>query len=126
MCKSDQRYVSDCPKQICQGCDERGHYITKCGKIENAGMAVGMPGRMSTDDDSTVCSEADFEAYTTLEITTGECLVSIMEEGIYGKWGAICGFLTQGLLVTSSMIVDHSRIMLSAVGCYVVREVTLS
>ena len=77
----------DCPKQVCQGCGERGHYITKCGKMENAGMAVDMLGRTSTDDDSTVCSEADFEAYATLEITTGECLVSMMEEGIYGRWG---------------------------------------
>ena len=24
VCKSDQHYVSDCPKQICQGCGERG------------------------------------------------------------------------------------------------------
>ena len=38
----------------------------------------------------------------------------------------IYDFLTQGLLVTSRMILDHSRVMLSAVGCYVVRKVTLS
>ena len=43
-------------------------------------MAVDMLGRMSTDDDSPVCSEADVKAYTTLEIKTGECLVSMMEE----------------------------------------------
>ena len=36
--KSDQRYVSDCPKQICQGCGERGHYVTKYGKMEHARM----------------------------------------------------------------------------------------
>ena len=29
VCKSDQHYVRDCPKQICQGCGEKGHYITK-------------------------------------------------------------------------------------------------
>ena len=74
MCKSDQHYVRDCPKQICQGCGERGHYITKCGQMENAVMAVDIPRRMSKDDDS------DVEANTTLEIKTGECLVSMMEK----------------------------------------------
>ena len=34
-------------------------------------MAVDMFGRTSTDDDSPVCSEAELEAYTTLEIKTG-------------------------------------------------------
>ena len=29
--KSDQHYVRDCPKQISQGCSERGHHINKCG-----------------------------------------------------------------------------------------------
>ena len=29
--KNDQHYVRDCPKQICQGGGEKGHYITKCG-----------------------------------------------------------------------------------------------
>ena len=81
MCKSDQHYVCDCPKQICQGCGESGHYITTCGQIGNAVMAIDMLGRTSTDDDSPVCSEADVEAYTTLEIKTGECLVSMMEKG---------------------------------------------
>ena len=75
MCNSDQHDVRDCPKQICQGCGERGHYITKCGKVENAGMAVDMLGRTSTDGDPLVCSEAKVEAHTTLEIKTGECLV---------------------------------------------------
>ena len=75
VCKRDQHYARDCPKQICQGCGERGHYITKCGQMENAVMAVGILGRTSKDDDS------DVEACTTLEIKTGECLVSIMEEG---------------------------------------------
>ena len=75
VCKSDQHYVRDCPEQICQGCGEKGHYITKCGQMENAVMAVDILGRTSKDDDS------DVEAYTTLEIKTGECLVSMMEEG---------------------------------------------
>ena len=44
-------------------------------------MAIDMLGRTSTDDDSPVCSEADLEAYATLEMKTGECLVSMMEEG---------------------------------------------
>ena len=79
--KSDQHYVRDCPKQTCQGYGERGHYITKCGQMENAGMATDMLGRTSTDDDSPVCSEADVEAYTTLEIKTGKSSVSMMEEG---------------------------------------------
>ena len=43
--KSDQHHVRDCPKQICQGFGERGHYITKCGQMENAVMAVDMLGR---------------------------------------------------------------------------------
>ena len=81
MRKIDQHYVRDCPKQICQGCGGRGHHITKCGKTENAVMAVDMLRRTSTDGDSPVCSEADVEAYITLKIKTGECLVSIMEEG---------------------------------------------
>ena len=38
-------------------------------------MAVDILGRTSKDDDP------DVEAYTTLEIKTGECLVSMMEEG---------------------------------------------
>ena len=80
VCKSDQHYVRDCPTQICQGCGERGHYITKSGQMENAVMAIDMLGRTSTDDDSPVCSEADVEAYTTLEIKTGVCLDSMMEE----------------------------------------------
>ena len=75
VCKSDQHYVRDCPKQICQGCRDRGHYTTKCGQMENAVMAVDILGRTSKDDDS------DVEAYTTLEIKTGECLVSMMKEG---------------------------------------------
>ena len=69
VCQSDQHYVRDCPKQICQGSGEKGHYITKCGQMENAVMAVDILGRTSKDDDS------DVEAYTTLEIKTGECLV---------------------------------------------------
>ena len=44
-------------------------------------MAADMLGRTLTDNDSPVCSKADVEAYTTLEIKTGERLVSIMEEG---------------------------------------------
>ena len=54
VCKSDQHYVRNYPKQICQGCGEKGHYITKCGNMENAGMAVGILGRTSKDDDSDV------------------------------------------------------------------------
>ena len=38
-------------------------------------MTVDILGRTSKDDDP------DVEAYTTLEIKTGECLVSMMEEG---------------------------------------------
>ena len=38
----------------------------------------------------------------------------------------ICGFLKQGLLVTLRMILNYLKVMLSAVECYVVREVTLS
>ena len=34
-------------------------------------------------------------------------------------------FLTHELLVTLRMILDYLRIMLNAVGCYVVREVKL-
>ena len=44
-------------------------------------MAVDMLGRTSTDDDSPVCFGADVEAYTTLEIKTCECLVSMMGGG---------------------------------------------
>ena len=73
--KSNQHYVRDCPKPICQVCGVRGHYITKCGQMENAVMAVDILGRMSEDDDS------DVEAYTTLEIKTSECLGLMMEEG---------------------------------------------
>ena len=65
--KSDQHYACDGPKQICQGWGERGHYITKCGKMENTVMTVDILGRTSTDDDFLVCSEADVEAYTTLK-----------------------------------------------------------
>ena len=88
------------PTQICQRCGERGHYITKYGNMENAGMAVDILGRTSKDD------KADVEAYTTLEIKTGEWLVSMMEKGGISRWGTICGFLTQGLLVTLHMILD--------------------
>ena len=81
-------------------------------------MAIDMLGTKSTDDDSQVCSEADVEAYTTLEIKTGECLVSMMEEGGIRQM--------RHYLVTLRMILDYLRIMPSAVGCYVVQEVTLS
>ena len=80
MCKSDQYYVRDYLKQIWQGCGERGHYMTKCGQMENAVVVIDMLGTTSTDD-SPVCSKANVEAYTTLEIKTGECLVSMLEEG---------------------------------------------
>ena len=63
------------PKQMCQECGERGHYITKCGNMKNAGMEVDVLGGTSKDDD------LDAEAYTTLEIKTGGCLVSMLEEG---------------------------------------------
>ena len=75
MCKSDQHYFRDCPKQICQGCGEKGHYIAKCGQMENAVLAVDILGRTSKDEDS------DVEAYTSLKIKTGECLVSMMDDG---------------------------------------------
>ena len=51
------------------------------------GDAVDMPGRTSTNDDSPVRSEAELEAYTTLEIKTCECLVSMMEEGAIRRIG---------------------------------------
>ena len=60
---------------------ERRHHITKCGKTENAVMAVDMLRRTSTANDSPVCSEAEVEAYTTLKIKTGGFLVSMVEEG---------------------------------------------
>ena len=50
-------------------------------------MAVNMLGRTSTDDDSPVSSEADVEAYTTLEIKKGDCLVSMTEEGEIEQMG---------------------------------------
>ena len=118
MRKNDQHYVRDNPKQIYQGCGERGHYITKCGQMENAVMAIDMLGTKSTDDDSPVCSEADIKAYTNLEIKTGECLVSMVEEGAIRQM--------KDYLVTLRMILDYLRIMLSAVGRYVVQEATLS
>ena len=97
VCKSDQHYVCDGPEQICQGCGERGHYIiTKCGKMENTVMTVDILGRTSTDDDLLVCSEADVEAYTTLKITTGECLASMMEEGGLRQMGADLWLLDTG------------------------------
>ena len=65
------------------------------------------------------------DTYTTLEIKTGECLVSMVEEGGIRQMGDDLWLLDQGLLVTLRMILDYLRIMLSAVGCYVVREVTL-
>ena len=118
MRKNDQDYIRDCPKHICQGCGERDHYITKCGQMENAVMAIDMLGTKSTDNDSPVCSGADVEAYITLEFKTGEHLVSMMEEGGIRHM--------RDYLVTSRMILDYWRIMLGAAGCYVVQEVTLS
>ena len=53
--------------------------MTKCGHMENAVMVIDMLGTTSPDD-SPVCSKANAEAYTTLEIKTGECLVSMMGE----------------------------------------------
>ena len=44
-------------------------------------MVVDMLGRASTDDDSPVCSKAEVETYTTLEIKTAEFFVSMTEEG---------------------------------------------
>ena len=99
VCKSDQHYVRDCPKQICQGCGEKGHYITKCGQMENAVMAVGILGRTSKDD------EADVEAYTILEIKTGECLVSMMEEGGIRQMGDDLWLLDTG--ATGHFKYDH-------------------
>ena len=82
-----QHYVCDCPKQICQGCGKRGHQIIKCGKTEYAVMAVDMPGKTSTSDDSPVSSEAELEVYATPEIKTRERLDSIEEnEGATGHF----------------------------------------
>ena len=67
------------PKRSARG--ERSHYITKRGQMENAVVEVDILGRTSKDDDS------DVEAYTTLEIKTGECLVSMMEEGRIRQMG---------------------------------------
>ena len=90
-------------------------------------MAVDMVGRTSTDDVSPVCSEAEVEAYTTLESTTGECLVLMMEEGEIRHMEDDLWLLDTGAIGQfSRMILDHSRTMLNAAGCYVVREVTLS
>ena len=80
-------YVHDCRKQTCHGCSERGHHIIKYGKAENVVMTVNMLGRKSKDDDSPVCSEAKVEAHTTLEIKTGDSLVSMMDEGEIGQMG---------------------------------------
>ena len=104
MCKIDQHYVRDCPIQIVQGCGERGHYITKCGQMESAVMATDMLGRTSTDDGSPVCFEGDVEAYTTPENKTGECLVSMMEEGGIKQMGDELWLLDTG--VTLRMILD--------------------
>ena len=98
VCKSDQHYVRDCPKQICQRCDGRGHNITKCGQMENAVMAIGVLCRTSTDDESPVCSEADLEAYTTLEVKTGKCFVSIIEEGRMRQIGECLWLLDTGAI----------------------------
>ena len=46
-----------------------------------------MPGRTSTNDNSPMCSEAEVEAYTTLEIKAGECFVSMMEGGEIRQMG---------------------------------------
>ena len=96
MCNSDQHYLNNWPRQICQGCCEKGPHITKYGKIKNAVMAVDMLGITSTDDDSPVCSEAEVEANTTPEIKTGECLVSMMNEGEIRHMGDDLGLLGTG------------------------------
>ena len=49
-----------------------------------------------------------------------------MEEGEIRQMGDDLWLLDTGLLVTLRMILDYLRIMLSAVGCYVVREATRS
>ena len=64
-------------------------------------MMVDMRGRASTDDDSPVCSEAELEAYTTLEIKTGQCLVSIKEEGATRQMG-------DDLWLLDTEVTDHS------------------
>ena len=127
VCKSDQHYVRDCSKQICQGCGERSHYITKCGHMENAVMAIDMLGKSSTDDESPVCSKADVEAYTTLEIKTGECLVSMMEKGGIRQMGDDLWLLdtraTDHFSYDSQLLENYAE---CSIGCYVVQEVTLS
>ena len=85
--RRDKHYVRDYPKQICQGCGERGHHITKCRKTDNAAMAVHMLGRTSMDDDYPAYSEAVLEAYTTLKIKTDKCLVSIEKERAINQMG---------------------------------------
>ena len=55
-------------------------------------------------------SKAELEAYTTLEIKTDQCLVLKEEEGAIRQRETFCGFMTQGLLVTSRMILDHTGI----------------
>ncbi|CAN0427948.1 unnamed protein product, partial [Ascophyllum nodosum] len=88
------------PKQICQGCGKRGHYITKCGQMENAVMAVDIPGRTSKDDDS----------------DTGECLVSMMEKGGIRQMGDDLWLLDTGATGHFTYDPHYLRIMLSAVG----------
>ena len=57
---------------------------------------VNMLGRTSTDDDFPVCSEAELEAYTTLEIKTDECLVSIEEKWTTTQMGDDLWLLDRG------------------------------
>ena len=88
-------------------------------------MAIDLLGRSSTDDDSPVCSEADVEGYITLEMKTGECLASMMEEGEIRHMGDDLWFLGTGATGHFTYDLDYLRTMLSAVGCSVVRVVTL-
>ena len=96
VCNSNQHYARDYPKQICQGCGERGHHITKCGKTENTMMAVDILGITSSDEDSPVLLRSGTRGAHHLRNQDGECLVSVEEEAAIKQMGDDLWFLDTG------------------------------
>ena len=81
---SYKHFWRKCPELLYQRCKKKGHSIIYCKGTEDARMPVSLTGAgadtkeevVKTYDESAVGSEAEREAFTTVEDGTSECLLS--------------------------------------------------
>ena len=80
ICDSHEYFWRTSPEPLCQRCEKKGQDAIYCKVPENSVMAVDLTGGgavakyevVETDDESAVGSEAECEAFITLNCGTGE------------------------------------------------------